>query len=275
MRQPAISGETRFAVMLGAPVRQTQTPRAFNEWAAEARIDAVMIAIDVAEDRLFETLTALRGWRNCIGAVVTYPHKQATAKALDTAEEEVHLLGACNVVRRGPDGQLHGGSTDGAGFVAALRSNGFELAGIDARLIGAGGAGAAIALALVQAGVGRLVLADVEPSRASALADRLAGRQSVGHVLTTAPDDFDCALVCNATPVGMNGDPAHPCSLDDLPQDCFVADIVPNPAQTPWVAEARRRGHRTQTGPEMVANQLPLVVRHLFGHFTELAEEPG
>ncbi len=261
----AIGGETLFAVMLGQPIRQVRTPGAFNAWAAETGTDAVMIPVDVPAGALADTLRALRGWGNCLGAVVTYPHKQAAVDALDSRSEAVGVVGACNVIRRGADGDLQGDITDGLGFVGALRQNGFDPEGADVRLIGAGGAGSAIALALLDAGVGRLVIESIDGIRAADLAGRLTQARPGRHVATTSPEDFVCALVCNATPVGMNGDPGMPCVLDGLPADCFVADIVPTPADTPWILEARRRGHRTQTGPEMVAAQLPVIVGHLLG----------
>ena len=258
-----ISGTTRFAVILGDPVRQVKTPAVFNEWAGDQAVDAVMIPLEVPADALPATLTALRGWSNCIGAVVTYPHKQAAALAVDTVTDDVTVTGACNVIRREPDGRLHGGMTDGQGFVAALRANGFDPAGCDARLVGAGGAGSAIALALLDAGARQLAIEDTDTARRGALRGRLAEARPEALLPDAAPGDFTFGLVVNATPVGMNGDPAHPWPLTGLTPGCFVADIVPTPPMTPWLIEAQARGHRVQTGPEMVAGQLPAIIAHL------------
>jgi shikimate dehydrogenase len=258
-----ISGTTEIAVMLGHPVQQVRTPEAFNAWARDSGRDVAMIALDTPPERLHDTLVALSGWQNCIGAVVTYPHKQAVLGSLATSTDEVAVVGAANVIRRGADGALHGGMTDGLGFVAALRKNGYDPARRDVRLIGAGGAGSAIALALLDAGVRRILIHDIDAGRRSTLIARLAAARPNASLPDAAEADFDCALVVNATPVGMNGDPAHPFPLDELPPGCCVADIVPSPAETAWLTEARRRGHPTQTGPEMVACQLPAVVAHL------------
>lgn len=259
-----ISGTTRFVAMLGDPISQVKTPQAFNDWAIANGEDAVMVPMQVAPSALRATVEAMRGWQNCLGAVVTFPHKQAVAAMLDSAAEAVRVVGACNVVRRLDDGALHGDMTDGLGFVAALAANAFDPAGIDARLIGAGGAGSAIALALLDAGVGRLAVSDTDAERVAALQARLAEMRPDRTVCVTAPEDFRCGLVCNATPVGMNGDPGHPWPLDALPEGCFVADIVPDPPETPWVKAARRRGHPVQTGPQMVAGQLPVILSHLW-----------
>lgn len=271
-----ISGSTAIALILGHPIRQVRTPAAFNAWSAEMGLDAAMVPLDVSPGRLEDTLAALAGWENCLGAVVTYPYKHDVLAFLNSATDEVSVVGAANVIRRGRDGRLHGGMTDGFGFVAALQANGFDPKGTDARLIGAGGAGSAIALALLDAGVGRLLVTNIDPDRRSALVSRLSSARPEATILEEEPGDFACALVVNATPVGMNGDPHHPFPLDRVPPGCFVADIVPSPADTPWLIEARRRGHPTQTGPQMVASQLPAVVAHLLPDAAaEGAPDPG
>ena len=259
----AISGETHFVAMLGDPIVQVKTPAAFNAWAAEREQDVVMIPMQVAPEDLPATLSALRGWRNCCGAVVTYPHKQAVAQALDVATPAVQLVGACNVVRRLADGRLSGTMTDGMGFVRALSQTGLDPRGRDVRLIGAGGAGSAIALALLEAGAARLVVTDRDAARAEDLARRLRASFAERVVATVPPADLRCALVCNATPAGMSGDTAHPFPLDGLPSDCVVADIVPDPPMTPWLRAAAGRGHRVQTGPQMVRAQLPEILSFL------------
>lgn len=258
-----ITGKTALAVMLGHPVGQVRTPAAFNAWAEAAGVDAAMIALDVPPRRLAATLVALSGWDNCIGAVVTYPHKHDVLGALHDANDAVRIVGAANVIRRDAHGRLHGGMTDGIGFVGALRARGLDPHGIDVRLVGAGGAGSAIALALIDAGVGRLVVVDLDVDRRDSLVARLARARPGSHVAAVDPPGFSCGLIVNATPVGMAGDLRHPYPLDRLPPGCHVADIVPTPAETPWLVEAQRRGHPIQTGPEMVASQLPAVVAHL------------
>ncbi|PKP84859.1 MAG: hypothetical protein CVT80_05780 [Alphaproteobacteria bacterium HGW-Alphaproteobacteria-2] len=135
--------------------------------------------------------------------------------------------------------------------------------------MGAGGAGSAIALALIDAGAARLAVHDLDAGRAEALLARLARARPGAAAMVAEPKGFAPRVVVNATPVGMNGDARHPWPLDGLAPGCLVADIVPEPAETPWLAEARRRGHQVQTGPEMVAAQLPAVIAHLFGPVTE------
>lgn len=243
---------------------QVKTPMVFTEWAERTGTDVVMVPADVPPNGLSDALNFIRASQSCVGAVVTFPHKQAVAEALDEATEAVSVTGACNVLRREADGRLSGGMTDGLGFVSALKANGHDLASMDARLVGTGGAGSAIALALLDAGVSRLVIGDIDQVRLSALVTRLAKMRSDAGIYTEEPADFDCGLICNASPVGMSGDPNHPWPLSSLPKTCIVADIVPDPPDTPWVTQARASGHPVQTGPEMVKAQLPALLAHLF-----------
>lgn len=272
MSGPTISGHTAFVAMLGDPVAQVKSPASFAAWAADVNCDAVMIPVHVPPEGLAATLEALRSWRNCVGAVITYPHKQAAFEVLDSRDEAVVLTGACNVVRRDEEGRLKGYMTDGQGFTKALEAKHHNLSGSDAILVGAGGAGSSIALALLDAGVVRLVVQDQSEARQRALIERLAAARPQAELLREPPEEFDCSLICNATPVGMGGDPSHPWPLDDLPKGCIVADIVPDPAETPWIAAARARGHPVQTGPEMVAGQMPVITEILFSEGATHAE---
>ena len=258
-----ISGKTRFIVMLGDPVSQVKTPTAFADWAVATSNDIVMIPIQVSDAGLSTTLQAMRDWGNCLGAVVTYPHKQAAALVLDSHDEAVEIVGACNVIRREADGRLNGTMTDGFGFVNALAGNHYDVAGKDVILVGAGGAGSAIALALVDAGAGRLMVIETDTKRRDGLKTRLAQMRPHASVHSDMPEGFSCALVCNATPVGMNGDPSHPYPLTMLPIGCVVADIVPDPPRTSWLVDAARLGHPVQNGPQMVAAQLPAITAFL------------
>ncbi len=116
------------------------------------------------------------------------------------------MLEVCNVMRRGADGRWRGDMTDGGGFIAAYKKNGFDPKGKRALQIGAGGAGSAIALSLTMEGA-TVTLADLDTAKRDALIAKL-GRH--GHVVaaTDRPDPAGYDLVVNATPAGMKaGDP--------------------------------------------------------------------
>jgi len=191
------------------------------------------------------------------GLNVTFPYKQEITPLLDELSEAAQALGSVNtVVLRG--GRRIGHNTDLWGF---KESFGREMHGAprDAvLLLGAGGAGAAVAHALLELGVGLLLLADIEHARAEALAMRLADRFGADRVTVTS--DLAAAAaradgIVNATPVGMAKLPGVPLDPALLRPECWVADIVYFPLETELLAAARRRGCRTFNGEGMAVHQ--------------------
>jgi shikimate dehydrogenase len=261
----AVTGGTRVCLMVGHPVDKARTPAFFNDWAARAGHDVVMVGAAVDAAGLPALVKAMRCWQGCVGAVVTYPHKQAAFALLDHADKAAAFNAACNVIRRGDDGRLTGTMTDGIGCVSAMARHGGQLAGGEMLLIGAGGAGSAIAHEAARRGAARIVVLDTDPARRDALATRLEAAFPALRVVTNVPGDLRPDVACNATPLGMNGETVLPFDVAVLPEECLVVDVVPTPAMTPWLIAAQARGLRVQTGPEMVAAQFGHVAGHLLG----------
>ena len=166
-------------------------------------------------------------------------------------------------MRRAPDGGWHGEMLDGFAFVAAQVDHGATVDGARAPLIGAGGAGSAIALALVEAGVGHLVVHDAERSRAAALLDghgHVEGRVSLGP-----PDPTGFDLLLNAMPAGMNADDPLPVDAVLLTARTFVGDVVAGHGTTPLLAAAQAAGCGTASGDDMVETVQDLMADFLLG----------
>ncbi len=150
---------------------------------------------------------------------------------------------------------------DGVGHVAAVRSAGFEPAGRRALVVGAGGAGTAIAHALADAEVGGLAIHDRDHDRRDHLIGRIAARGDV--TVEPGSDDtrgFD--LVTNATPMGMRPDDPLPIDVRGLRAGVFVSDVVTAPAVPPLIESARALGCPTLTGTAMFR-----TMRHLIADF--------
>jgi len=131
---------------------------------------------------------------------------------------------------------------------------GCEPRGRRALVIGAGGAGSAVALALIEAGVAKLFVMDVDNERRSSLVDRLAVRApdvlQSGTAITREHD-----LIVNATPIGMKPTDPLPVDVANLDPSAFVADLITKPVMTPLLEAARVRGCRVMTGEDMFAVQ--------------------
>ena len=133
---------------------------------------------------------------------------------------------------------------------ARCKGQGYDPAGKRALLVGAGGAGSAIGLALLDAGVAELAIHDADVVRRDALIGRLAKRGK-GKVTAGSGDPSGFDLVANATPAGMKPDDALPFDAGKLSPSTFVGCVITQPAVSPIVAAARAKGCATSTGTQM------------------------
>ncbi len=243
----ALDGETRIIAVLGDPIAQVKSPGNVTRILQAKGCNVVVVPIHIAADN-FETF--VRGAslaKNLDGLIVTVPHKFAVARHCATTSERAHLLGVVNTVRRNPDGTWHGEMLDGLGFIAGIEAAGFQPKGQRALQVGAGGAGTAIALALLDANVASLSIHDADAKRRDALINTMRSKHG-GKVQIGSPDPTGYSLIVNATPAGMKpGDP-HPVMFEKLTATMFVADVITAPEVTPMLEAARRLGCRTQTG---------------------------
>ena len=253
-RRPPISGETRLAAVIGAPVRHSLSPALLNAAFAEAGLDWRFMALEVAEGEAGEALDAVRSL-GLIGLSVTMPHKAAVAAAVDERTDEAETLDAVNCVVVEGD-RLVGHNTDGDGFLDGLRHDaGLEPSGRRAVVLGAGGAARAIVLALARAGAAEVVVVNRTASRAK-VAAALAG--SAGRVVGPGevPEAVAAAdLVVNATSVGMAGDKAMPVDPEAVALGAVVVDLVYHPQETAWLAALRGRGIEAHNGVSMLVFQ--------------------
>lgn len=251
-----------MAAVIGHPVRHSLSPTILNAAFASTGLDWVYVAFEVAPGHSAEAVTAMRTL-GLGGLSVTMPHKAAVHDAVDELTSVAADLGAVNCVFRRGD-SLVGDNTDGAGLVDALVADGIDVAGRTCVLVGAGGAGRAVARALGAAGAEVVVVnRSPEPAaRAAALAGA-AGR--VG-----SHDDVPAAdLVVNATPLGMAGagtGPSLPVDADALHAGQVVVDLIYQPAVTPLLRAAAERGATTVNGIGMLVHQAAHAFRRWTGH---------
>jgi shikimate dehydrogenase len=218
-------------------------------------IDLEVLGLGVAA--LPDLVTAARRFA-FTGLNVTHPCKQAIIPLLDELSADAKELGAVNTVVFEPDGRSVGHNTDWSGFAESFRR---ELADVPRErivLFGAGGAGAAVAHALLMLGTGTLSIIDVDKTRATDLAADLCGRFGAGRAVA-APDSapaVDAADgIVNATPVGMGGHPGMPVARELLRPDLWIADVVYFPIETELLGAGREIGCRTMRGGGMAVFQ--------------------
>lgn len=190
-----------------------------------------------------------RGYR---GVNLTIPLKEAALPLLDWVSLEARAIGAVNTVLQ-VEGRLLGFNTDAPGFLQALQAGGIPLEG-PALVLGAGGAGRAVAWALKGVGL-EVWVWNRTPGRAEALAEEL-GLQAVS--LERARD---ARLLVNATQVGLGDPEASPLPPEFFPEGGAAVDLVYRPLWTRFLREAQARGLRVQTGLPMLAWQGALAFR--------------
>jgi shikimate dehydrogenase len=191
------------------------------------------------------------------GLNITHPCKQLVLPWLTDLSEDCRALGAVNtVVLR--DGRRTGHNTDWLAFGESFRAG---LPGVSIRRIvqlGAGGAGAATAYAMLKMGAGHITIIDLDPARAERLAARCAGlfggeRVSTGAGLPSALADADGLI--HATPTGMHGHPGIALAPTLLRPDLWVAELVYFPLETELLRAARAAGCPTLEGSGMAVHQ--------------------
>lgn len=219
------------------------------------------------DDALGQTLTHLvrDGFS---GFNVTYPFKQAIIPLLDELDASAVAVGAVNTVAI-RDGRLIGYNTDMDGFRVSV-SEGLPGADLShAVQFGAGGAGSAVANALMALGVQTLDLVDVDLPRAAALAADLSTRYPGRAIRAGTIDSVDTQTasgIVNATPIGMDSKPGMPLPADRILADHWVADIVYFPPETELLRVAREKGCRAINGIGMVVGQAARAFEIITGH---------
>jgi shikimate dehydrogenase len=260
-----VDGATRVTGLIGDPVAHSRSPAILNAAFRDAGLDWIYLAFPVPRGRGAEAVAGARSL-GLAGLTVTMPHKADAAWACDDLTPDAAALGAVNVVTVEADGRLAGSSTDGEGFLRSVRDEGFDPAGTDVLVAGAGGAARAIVLALGGAGA-RVTVAARRRDAALTAAGLVPGGRG------TRLDEVDpgvFALVVNATPLGMQGE-AGPLPVERLNPGQLVVDTVYHPMETPFLAAARSHGIRAANGLGMLVHQAALAFERWTGVEAPLA----
>ena len=257
-----ISGRTRVIAHIGFPTESFKAPLIYNPWFEQCGADAVVVPMGCKADDFAAFLPLVFRLSNVGGALITMPHKVVTCGLVDRLSPVARIAGACNAVRRAPDGALEGDMFDGEGFVRGVRGKGVTLQGARALVVGCGGVGCAIAASLAAAGVGLLQLADVNAQSVQALGQRSQTHYPHIALQLGSNDPLGMDLVVNATPLGMNPNDPMPVDVSRLQAHCFVGEVVMAQEVTAFLAAAQARGCRTQVGADMLFEQIPAYLEY-------------
>lgn len=262
MTEPSITGTTRLVFVVADPVFQLRTPQALNNIWADRRQDLVALPAHVAASDLRDFLQGFRVNRSVAGAVITVPHKQTVVELCDELGPNALGTGAVNAIKRTSDGRLVGETFDGLGFVAGLRSRGFDPRGRSVLVMGAGGAASAVALALANSGAARIHIENRTQSRADSLVTRLRAT-GFAAAFADAGDPRQADLVVNATSFGMSPTDEAEFDAERLSPSAIAADVIVSNELTPFLAAASAHGLTVHEGRHMLHGQMQLIADYL------------
>jgi shikimate dehydrogenase len=257
------AGRSILAGLVGQGVKPSLTPELHEREAQRQGLRYVYKSIDLSDDRLSEThlrgLLAAAAELGFDGLNVTHPLKQTMMSLVDEVTGDVAAIGALNTVLFTPGGTV-GHNTDVSGFGRAFTGGLPGVALDELVILGAGGAGTAVAHALVRLGASRVDVYDPDEVRAGALARSVTASGVDADVRVIAEPDLPAVLeaasgLVNATPVGMAAHPGSPLAAELLHANLWVVDIVYRPIETELLRQARSVGCRTLSGAGMAVHQ--------------------
>jgi len=271
-------GKGKFLVgLVGEGIQPSLSPALHEEEARCLGLTLHYRLIDLARDgssvadlpRLIDSAEAA----GFDGLNITHPCKQAVLPLLTELSEDARAIGAVNTVVFRKGGRK-GFNTDCSGFAMSFGRKLGDAARRRVVLLGAGGAGAAIAHAAMALGVEQLLIVDRDRERAELLARRVAGNHPAGTVASA--DELASALkhadgLIHATPMGMAAHPGLAFDPSLLRPEMWLAEIVYFPLETELLRAARARGCRTQDGGGMMVCQAVGA----FEHFTGIRPDAG
>lgn len=264
--------------LIGANIQGSISPALFAEAFAAAAIDGYyhLVDVDGLPGRSLRQLLDAVKTAGFAGANITYPFKEKIIPLLDAVDPEAAQVGAVNTVTIAPDGRTSGYNFDRRGW----RSSFVETLGRDSAQgktvvqVGAGGAGRAVAFALMDLGVALLVIHDLDAARANALKVELSS--DYGPSRCRIADDLEQDIagadgVVNATQVGMRGFPGCPVPVAALKATHWAADVIYTPMETIFLKAASGAGARVLNGGGMCVHQAVEAFRCLTGVAPDLA----
>jgi len=267
------SGNTLLAGIVGWPVAHSRSPRLHGFWLDQLGIDGAYLPLAVQPDDFTVALRGLAasGFR---GVNVTVPHKEAALRLCDEVTPQAARIGAVNTIIV-QEGRLFGSNSDGFGFLENLRQEKLDWRPeIGACVVlGAGGAARAILAALQDAGAPEIRLTNRTAARAQTLAEEFGAPVVAVSWEERAEALAEARLLVNTTSLGMEGHLPLELSLDALPRDALVTDIVYVPLQTDLLAAAAARGNPTVDGLGMLLHQARPGFEAWFGRTPEVTPE--
>jgi shikimate dehydrogenase len=270
-----VAGDFVLAGVMGWPIAQSRSPAVHNYWIEKYKLNGRYVPLAVKPESLGEAIRGLPalGFRGCN---LTMPHKQMAVTMVDRVTDIARRVGAVNCIVVEPDGKMWGTNNDGEGYYLSLReaAPSWKPADGPVAMLGAGGAARSLLVTLIEKGAREIRLINRTFDKAEKLAKDI-GPSIVKAIPWEKRADVigDVALLTNATNQGMVGKSPLDISLDKLPKQALVSDLVYTPLETPFLADARARGNVVVDGLGMLLYQARPAFEAWFGVLPEVTDE--
>lgn len=259
-----VNGKTRVYAIVGDPIEQVRSPEMVT-WEMQKRDhNAVLIPMHIARDEFDTVMPQIMRMRNLDGLIFTIPFKAQAIALAKTLGPQASQIGAINALKKHSNGAWSGEIFDGMGCVEAFKQRGITLQDKRLQLIGLGGAGSAICVALAYEKPKLLRLFDINAQTTERMAKMVntISPQTVVEVGLPLAEGIDILL--NASPVGMLSDARLPLAVQQFKKELIVFDAIVMPENTPLLSLAQDCGCQVVRGREMMLGQISKIVDYFF-----------
>ena len=253
-------------LVIGNPIKHSLSPKLHNYWFKKNNIDAVYQKSQIEENDIMHTVSEIR---NGIleGINVTVPFKKSVIKFLDDLSPFARETQSVNTIYK-ENNKIIGGNTDIGGFEASLNYINFNLKGKTVFILGAGGVVPSLIVALIKLKVSKIILSNRSNDKAMYLKKKFP---FINLVNWGQLQDFD--MIINATSIGLNKNDRIPINFNTTKPGRLFYDIIYNPKETNFLAEAKKKGNLIENGKMMFLYQAQLAFELWFNIKPEVNEE--
>ena len=255
----------KFA-LIGYPLGHSLSPVLYKAAFEDLGIDGEYELLATRSEDLINQIKFLRSHKY-YGFNVTIPHKVPVTLFLSKYDEFVNMTGSVNTIKIEEDSSLSGYNTDVYGFMQAIDD--VDLTDKKAVVIGTGGASRSICAGLYAKGISKIDIYTrniVDSSETITTLRKRFDKAEIRAIQTTLMDDMsDVDILVNTTPVGMknfneNTSPVEDKTIESLPENAIVYDIVYNPLETALISKAKKYNKKIVHGLDMLIYQAQRAV---------------
>ena len=259
-----VNGKTRVYGIVGDPIEQVRSPEMVTWEMQKRHHNAVLIPMHIARDEFNTVMPHIMRMQNLDGLIFTIPFKAKAITLAKTLGPQASQIGAINALKKHSNGAWSGEIFDGMGCVEAFKQRGITLQDKRLQLIGLGGAGSAICVALAYEKPKLLRLFDINPQTTERMAKMVNTISPQTLVEVGLPHAEGIDILLNASPVGMLSDARLPLAVEQFKKELIVFDAIVMPENTPLISLAQTCGCEVVRGREMMLGQISKIVDYFF-----------